>query len=302
MLNGIHFLLTYKCNFSCDHCFLYSDPYAKGVFTLNQLNDIMVDARTMEIVDTIYFEGGEPFLYYPVLQAGIKSARKYGFSAGVVTNAYWATSVDDAMLWLAPLQEAGLSYIGLSDDVFHYGTKTDTPPKNAHKACGLLGLNCDYFCIDEPTVKTNTDHSRDKGEPIVGGNTVFKGRAVEKLVQGLPKKEWKKLGSCTREKLDDPGRVHIDPFGNVHLCQGMVMGNVFDKPLSELIKNYDAVNHPIAGPLLAGGPANLAETYQISHEDEYVDECHFCYSLRKSLMDRFPRYLTPRQVYGEAEK
>ncbi len=80
MLNGIHFLLTYKCNFSCDHCFLYSGPYARGVFTLNQLNDIMADAKTMETVDTIYFDGGEPFLYYPVLQAGIKSGRKHGFS------------------------------------------------------------------------------------------------------------------------------------------------------------------------------------------------------------------------------
>ena len=37
MLKAIHFLLTYMCNSECDHCFLYSDPRAKGTFTLKQI-------------------------------------------------------------------------------------------------------------------------------------------------------------------------------------------------------------------------------------------------------------------------
>ncbi len=301
MLNGIHFLLTYKCIFSCDHCFLYSGPSAKGVFTLKQLEEIMADAKTMGTVDTVYFEGGEPFLYFPLLVAGLKSAHKHGFSTGIVTNSYWATSADDAMLWLEPLKEQGLSYVGLSDDLFHYGTAIDTPPKNAYEACKTLGIDCDYFCIDEPTVKTNSEDNNTKGEPIVGGNTVFKGRAVEKLVSGLPQKEWQGLRSCTREKLDTPSRVHIDPFGNVHVCQGLIIGNVFDKPLLKLMESFNASNHPILGPLLEGGPALLAEKYDIPHQDRYVDECHFCYTLRKSLLDEFPLYLAPRQVYGMSD-
>ena len=30
MLTGIHFILTYTCNFECDHCFLYCSPKSKG--------------------------------------------------------------------------------------------------------------------------------------------------------------------------------------------------------------------------------------------------------------------------------
>ncbi len=26
MVNSVHFLLTYACNFECDHCFLFSGP------------------------------------------------------------------------------------------------------------------------------------------------------------------------------------------------------------------------------------------------------------------------------------
>jgi MoaA/NifB/PqqE/SkfB family radical SAM enzyme len=29
-MNGIHFLLTYTCNFECDHCFLYCGPKSQG--------------------------------------------------------------------------------------------------------------------------------------------------------------------------------------------------------------------------------------------------------------------------------
>lgn len=28
MLTGVHLLLTYTCNFACDHCFLYCGPEA----------------------------------------------------------------------------------------------------------------------------------------------------------------------------------------------------------------------------------------------------------------------------------
>ena len=76
------------------------------------------------------------------------------------------------------------------------------------------------------------------------------------------------------------------------------MGNMWETPLSALVRDYHADSHPVCGPLLNGGPAALAVQYDVQHEEEYVDECHFCYLLRLALMDRFPQYLAPRQVYG----
>jgi len=29
-----------------------------------------------------------------------------------------------------------------------------------------------------------------------------------------------------------------------------------------------------------------------------VDACHLCYRTRQALLERFPEYLAPRQVYG----
>jgi hypothetical protein len=33
-LRGVHFILTYRCNLQCDHCFVWGHPQAEGVFTL----------------------------------------------------------------------------------------------------------------------------------------------------------------------------------------------------------------------------------------------------------------------------
>ena len=76
------------------------------------------------------------------------------------------------------------------------------------------------------------------------------------------------------------------------------MGNLWQRPLSTLALEYEPDAHPICGPLIRGGPALLAGHYDVDIEKEYVDECHFCYVARRALVDRFPEYLTPRQVYG----
>ena len=137
-----------------------------------------------------------------------------------------------------------------------------------------------------------------KGTPIYKGGPKLRGRAVEKLAEGLPTMSWTAFSECPLEDLRHPRRVHIDPYGHVHLCQGLTMGNMWETPLSSLVKTYEPDTHPICGPLLKGGPAQLAREYNVPHEDEYVDACHFCSKICLALTDKFPQFLTPRQVYG----
>ena len=298
MLTGIHFLLTYTCNFECDHCFLYCGPHSKGTFTLDQLRKVFDETGKIGSVDSVFFEGGEPFLFYPVMLEGIRIAREKGLTTGIVSNAYWATSVEDADLWLKPLCELQISDLSLSDDLFHHDTMEDNPAKMAYTAAKRLGMGVSTICIEEPTVVVGGDAKQEKGAPVIGGGAMFKGRAVEKLTEGLPTRRCEEFTSCPHEELEAPKRVHIDSYGHVHLCQGLSMGNMWETPLSELVRNYNALAHPICGPLVRGGPVLLAKEYDVKHEDAYVDECHFCYLVRLALIDRFPQYLAPRQVYG----
>ena len=132
---------------------------------------------------------------------------------------------------------------------------------------------------------------------------MYRGRAVEKLVPGATRHPWEGFDSCPHEDLREPGRVHLDPLGNVHLCQGISIGNVFETSLKEICQKYDANAHPICGPLLEGGPAALVTEYNLPHASPlgYADACHLCYEARTMLRARFPHYLNPDQMYGVME-
>jgi hypothetical protein len=79
------------------------------------------------------------------------------------------------------------------------------------------------------------------------------------------------------------------------------MGNVFKTSLKEMCEAYEPDGHPVIGPLLTGGPAELVRRYDLSHEASYADACHLCFEARQVLRDRFPDILTPDQMYGGAD-
>ena len=101
-LSGLHLLLTYQCNFECDHCFTWGSPWQDGTMTLLDIRNILKQAVELGTVEWFYFEGGEPFLYYAVLLKGIQEVASKGFNVGIVSNGYWATDVEDALEWLRP--------------------------------------------------------------------------------------------------------------------------------------------------------------------------------------------------------
>jgi hypothetical protein len=297
MLEGIHFLLTYACNFECDHCFLYCSPWSRGTFTTDQVTRVLDEAEKLGTVEWIFYEGGEPFLFYPLLLEGIRRAAARGFQVGVVTNAYGALSEEDAALWLAPLAEAGLTYLSVSNDQYHYGEETENPAAIAHRTARRLGIDTSSIRIEAPVVTEAAD-GPDKGRPVVGGGPKFRGRAVEKLAAGMPLRPWQEMKTCPFEELETPSRVHVDAFGNVQVCQGISIGNLWDTALSALVADYRPQAHPICGPLIRGGPAELARACGRTPADGCIDECHLCYTTRRAVVERFPQALAPRQVYG----
>ncbi len=296
-LTGIHFLVSYQCTYECDHCFVWGSPFAQGgVLTLAQIHNILRQAKELGTVTEVYFEGGEPFLFYPVLVEAVWEAEALGFEVGIVSNAYWATSVEDAMLWLRPL--AGhLVDLSLSADLFHGDEVLTRQVLNSKEAGRRLGIPTGYITIERPDVCETGPAA--KGAPVTGSQVKFRGRAVDRLLAHAQRRPWCEFVECPFEDLADPGRVHVDPYGYVHVCQGLTIGNVFRQPLKELATQYDPARHPIIGPLLSGGPVALVNHYDLPHEDRYADACHLCYTTRKTLRPRFPDWLAPGQVYGE---
>ena len=275
---------------------MFCGPQARGTFTIENLRRTFKQISQVKSINRVCFEGGEAFLYYPVLLEGVRLARGRGLAVGLVSNAFWATTVEDAKLWLQPLFEAGVSSLFVSDDAYHCGDLEHNSAKRALIAAHQMGLRADSISVGEPRIETKPDGM--KGKAIVRGDVMFRGRAAENLIKGLPRQDCKEFNECPHEELKDPMRVHLDPYGNVHLCQGILMGNIWKIPLAELIVHHASTVHPICGPLVRGGPAELARELEFPISDGFVDACHLCYFARKDALWRFPDYLGPQQVYG----
>ena len=294
-LDGLHILLTYQCTFECDHCFVWGSPWQTGVMSLARVEEVLHQAKDAG-VSSIYFEGGEPFLYYVILVKGVHLAADMGFSVGIVSNAYWANSVADAEEWLRPFV-GRLADLTVSSDLFHCNEVMGERPQNALVAAKWLGIPTGVITVAQPEVETKQSHGQIEDEAAV----MFRGRAAEKLASRAEGHPWEGFDSCPHEDLREPGRVHLDPLGNLHICQGLVIGNLFEKPLKQICEEYDADAHPICGLLLAGGPAALVSEYNLPYASAYADACHLCYEARAALRSRFPNLLAPDQMYGVLE-
>lgn len=295
-LSGLHLLLTYQCNLECDHCFVWGSPWQTGTMTLQNVREILRQGRELGTVEWIYFEGGEPFLYHAILLEGVQEAARLGFNVGIVSNAYWATSVEDAILWLKPF--AGLIQdLSLSSDLYHWSDQLSQCVEHARSAAATLGIPLGLITIAQPET---ADAVPAVGQLPAGESTVmYRGRASARLSPKAVHHPWEQFTTCPYEDLREPGRVHVDPFGNLHLCQGISLGNLLEKPLKDICASYDPDSHPIAQPLLKGGPAELVRRYQLAHEETYADACHLCYRSRLALRQIFPETLAPDQMYLE---
>ncbi len=291
-LSGLHILLTYQCTYECDHCFVWGSPRQSGVLTIEQIEQILSQAKEAG-VEWIYFEGGEPFLYYPVLVKGVKKAADMGFYVGIVSNAYWATSVPDAAEWLQPF--AGrIEDLTVSSDLYHCEKCLGENPQNAMVAAKWMNISTGIISIARPEEDAPQTHGQIEDQ----GAVMYRGRAAVVLSPKATRHSWESFTECPHEDLREPSRVHLDPLGNLHICQGLVIGNLFEKPLKQICDEYDADAHPICGLLLSGGPAALVSEYNVPHASSYADACHLCYEARTTLRARFPELLKPDQMYG----
>jgi MoaA/NifB/PqqE/SkfB family radical SAM enzyme len=299
-LKGVHFLLTYRCDLECDHCFVWGSPKAKGVLTIKQVMNILAEAKKLETVNYVAIEGGEPFLYYPIMVKTVREAVNLGFHVAVLSNCFWATCPEDAVEWLLPIAEAKNIELSLSSDLYHGETWEIEEVKNAVKAAKTLNIKAGVIAVKHPNIEAYCPKEIE-GAKVDSWELMYKGRAFSKLIEKASKKPWREFTKCPYENFLKQERVHVDPFGYVHACQGISIGNAWQKPFSKIIEEYNPSENPILEPLIRGGPAALVDKFTLPCEETYADACHLCSAARLILRDRYPDILAPDQMYGEIE-
>jgi len=182
--------------------------------------------------------------------------------------------------------------LSISSDLYHYDAWLSQQAIFALQAAKRLGIPAGTISIAPPAGEAQEEAYEN------ASTLMYRGRAAQNLVAHAPMHPWDSFTHCPYEDLRQPGRVHVDAFGNLHICQGISIGNLFQEALWDICQRFDAEKDPILGPLLANGPVGLVEKYNLPHQPTYADACHLCDHARHQLRDRFPQILTPNQMYA----
>ncbi len=75
-LTGLHLLLTYECNYECDHCFVWSSPRQSGTMTLDKIERILDQAG---VLGRLHPLPSNEFLRIPSGQATFELHRPWRF-------------------------------------------------------------------------------------------------------------------------------------------------------------------------------------------------------------------------------
>lgn len=120
-MKALTFVVTDRCNVSCDFCAPGCGPALRQRLTGEQMNKVVEDVARAHPLRLVVFTGGEPMLYWKDLRDTIERVRARSPLAAIriVTNVYWATSVRRATSILSALREAGLTELNYSVDDFH---------------------------------------------------------------------------------------------------------------------------------------------------------------------------------------
>ena len=167
-LSGLHLLLTYQCNHECDHCFVWGSPRQSGTMTFRDIYRILRQAKETPAITSIYFEGGEPFLFYPVLVKAVRQAAAMDFQVGIVTNAYWATDADDALENLKPFTGL-IEDLSISSDLYHWDDAISKQSEYACAAADALSIPQGVISVAQPET---TCKSRVIGQIPAGESSV----------------------------------------------------------------------------------------------------------------------------------
>ena len=301
-LQRLEFTFTTKCNSQCIHCQADASPLRNDVMDVKDAHNYLEEATAVSNIESFMVFGGEPMLYPRGVIAVFKKAYQLGIPwIAMITNGVWGKDRKTAEKLAAKLKKAGLNKVNLSVDAFHARYIPLKYPQKA--ALALLKAEIEDVKWNVAVIEsTDAENEYDKKtkellkelEPIGLDANIVKimpvGRAVQNLREFFPHTPLD--GPCEGEPiignpLMNPQSICIEPSGAVNICWNLAIGNAKETPLSQIISEYDWQRNPIIKTLVEEGPTGFLKLLKTRchrfQKDKYVNKCHLCVEIRKTL-------------------
>ena len=315
-------ILSYKCQCACKHCLYNCGPQWGDWMSPETLREALLATRAWDHRLQIHFTGGEPFLNFPLLLAGVQLAAELGIPNYVETNAGWCLKEEVVVEKFKTLKDAGLDAILISCSPFHAEkvplARTLLAIEQALRVFGRQGVivymsHCiaqiRQFSVEEtvPLERYVERFGLEKaGKMLWDGYSIIpagrSGYHLGHLTRKRPALAFR-MQNCYLEILY-AHHSHFDLYGNYisWFCGGLTVGDWHNLP--QILDDFRARRYPpIIDVLIRSGPYGLLEVAKREYGYEelpegYAGKCHLCVDVRRHLSRHgdFPE-LKPRQFY-----
>lgn len=295
-LGNIGLLMTRKCQVTCPHCIIQAGPHQTEEISLSDAFDWITQAAHYRSghIKVLSLTGGEPFYRLSHIKQVADHAATQGLYVSAVTNAYWASSLEEAVRVLR--LNTAIKMISVSTDVYHQRHIPFDRVKNAVAAA----RECDVLC----TVAICTENEDDDEyrrilddvyellppEYVFTAITFAAGRALQQLDDS----KYPLTSEVPRSACAAGSSPIIFPSGKVIACIGPVidlqpnhplaLGNLRDRRLCDILD--DAELNPILHAIRVWGPRKLIKMAVDADLGHYLSKlyirdsmCNACYSL-----------------------
>jgi len=296
-LENIGMMVTYKCQVACPHCIVEAGPHRSEEIDLEEATGWLrqVVAYKFREIKGVSLTGGEPF--YDVDK--FRVITDFGHAAGLfmtaVTNAYWATTLAEAIEVLKSLPS--LKMLGISTDVYHQEFISFERVANAIRAAEILQIPIQIsVCTDSESDPGYQKIMRElmqitHKDTIDTVITYSVGRAASIMIPDYRRDIDPPISACTAA-----GSPIIFPDGRVIACIGplinlssdhqLSLGNLREDSLEDILNR--AQMNPILHAIRIWGPHRLLELLERKTESKLLDQfienniCDICYRLFSS--------------------
>lgn len=151
------FVTTDGCTARCSHCLMNCTPNKKNKLQFEQMQKCIDQVVKEYDVKMIVFTGGESTLLGEDLFRTIRYCTLNFLKTRLVTNAFWATSLERAQRYIEKFRSVGLTEINFSVDDYHEPFVPLENIRNAWQACKGAGF--------ESVILANSHGNNDKIVP-----------------------------------------------------------------------------------------------------------------------------------------
>ena len=295
-LQNMGVLVTYKCQVACPHCIIEAGPNRTEEVSLSDAFDWIEQISKYRdgAVKVISLTGGEPFVDPERLQKIAAFGREKGLIVTAVTNAYWASTPEEAGRTLQNVP--AVEMISISTDVYHQASIPFDRVKNAIMAAKRSNLPYNISICTESEEDADYKNIVDKLLEITDPGkintviTLVSGRAKRTIVsQPYEISTEPPAGACVvcgSPVIFPDGRVIacIGPLINLKTPHPLMLGNLKQSPLSDILDK--AESNPILHELRIMGPKQLVNILIGAGYGELLPKrflkgsiCDLCYAL-----------------------